>query len=100
MNYARYNDVIELWGDGEIMQLHKKDTHLNTLEKFYIQKEFSNNNHLNEEYADNNNQIFNTILYVSNNMATNPPILDTTCPRQRQVNTPYWPIPTHTPVSL
>ena len=57
----------------EIIQLHKKGTHLNTLEKFYIHKEYSNNNHLNEEYADNNNQIFNTILYVSNNMATNPP---------------------------
>jgi len=55
------------------MQLHKKGTHLNTLEKFYIHKEYSNNNHLNEEYADNNNQIFNTILYVSNNMVTNPP---------------------------
>jgi len=41
----------------EIMQLHRKSTHLNTLEKFYIHKEFVNNKHLNEEYADNNNQI-------------------------------------------
>jgi len=56
----------------EVLQLHKKGTHLNTLEKFYIHKEYSNNNHLNEEYADNNNQIFNTILHVSDNMATNP----------------------------
>jgi hypothetical protein len=56
----------------EILQLHRKGTYINTLEKFYIHKEFVNNNHLDEEYADNNNQIFNTILNVCNNMATNP----------------------------
>jgi ribosomal protein L9 len=38
----------------EIVQLHRKGTHLNT-EKFHIHKEFVDNNHLNEEYADNNN---------------------------------------------
>jgi len=56
----------------EIVQLHRKSTQLNMLEKFYTHKEFVNNNHLNKEYADNNNQIFNTILNVCNNMATNP----------------------------
>jgi len=61
--------ILKVW-DSHKTQLY---THLNTLEKFYIRKEYSNNNHLNEEYADNNNHIFNTILYVSNNMATNPP---------------------------
>ena len=55
----------------EIMQLHRKSTNLNTLVKFYIHKEFVSNNHLNEEYA-NNNQIFTTILNVCDNMATNP----------------------------
>jgi hypothetical protein len=83
------------------MQLHKKGSHLNTLERFYIHKEYTHNNHLNEEYADNNNQIFNTILYMSNNMATTPPPHSATPkPRQKQVSPPYRPIPTHTPVSL
>jgi hypothetical protein len=57
----------------KIMQMQKKDTQLNKLERFYIHKEYTHKNYLNEEYADKNNQTFNTILYVSNNMATNPP---------------------------
>jgi hypothetical protein len=46
----------------EVLQFHKKGVHLNTIEKFYIHKETVNNNHLNEEYTDTSNQIFNTIL--------------------------------------
>jgi len=46
----------------EVLQFHKKGIHLNTIEKFYIHKESTNNNYLNEEYTDNTNQIFNTIL--------------------------------------
>jgi hypothetical protein len=46
----------------EILQFQKKGTHLNTMEKFHIHKETLNNSHLNEEYTDTSNQIFNTIL--------------------------------------
>jgi len=46
----------------EVLQFHKKGTHLNTIERFYIHKESMNNNHLNEEYTETTNQIFNTIL--------------------------------------
>ena len=46
----------------EVLQFHKKGIHLNTIEKFYIHKESTNNNYLNEEYTDTTNQIFNTIL--------------------------------------
>jgi hypothetical protein len=33
----------------EVVQLHRKGTQLNTLKKFYIHREFVNNNHLNQE---------------------------------------------------
>jgi hypothetical protein len=46
----------------EILQLHKKGVHLNTIERFHIHKEAVNNNHLNEDYTETSNPIFNTIL--------------------------------------
>ena len=46
----------------EVLHFHKKGIHLNTIERFYIHKEVTNNNHLNEEYTETSNQIFNTIL--------------------------------------
>jgi hypothetical protein len=46
----------------EIVQFHKKGTHLNTIQRYYIRKESIKNNHLNEDYTDKTNHIFNTIL--------------------------------------
>jgi len=46
----------------EIIQLQKKGTHLNTIERFHIHKEVVTNNHLNEDYTETSNPIFNTIL--------------------------------------
>ena len=46
----------------EIIQLHKKGFHLNTIERFHIHKEVVTNNHLNEDYTETSNPIFNTIL--------------------------------------
>jgi hypothetical protein len=45
----------------EVLHFHKKGTHLNTIDRFYIHKEAINNNHLNEEYVETTNQIFSTI---------------------------------------
>jgi hypothetical protein len=46
----------------EILQFQKKGCHLNTIERFYIHKEVKSNNHLNEDYAETSNHIFNTII--------------------------------------
>ena len=46
----------------EIIQLQKKGTHLNTVERFHIHKEVITNNHLNEDYTETSNPIFNAIL--------------------------------------
>jgi len=46
----------------EVLHFQKKGTHLNTIERFYIHKEVTNNNHLNEECTETSNQIFNTII--------------------------------------
>ena len=46
----------------EALHFQKKGAHLNIIERFYIHKEVTNNNHLNEEYIETSNQIFNTII--------------------------------------
>jgi hypothetical protein len=46
----------------EILQFQKKGYHLNTIERYHIHKEVKNNNHLNEDYTDTSNNIFNTII--------------------------------------
>jgi hypothetical protein len=46
----------------QILQLQKKGSHLNTIERFYIYKEATANNHLNDDYTIPHNKIFETIL--------------------------------------
>ena len=46
----------------QILQLQTKGMHLNTIECFYVHKEVSVNNHLNDDYTIPNNKIFETIL--------------------------------------
>jgi hypothetical protein len=46
----------------EVLYFYKKWTHLNTTERFYIHKEGMHNNHINEEYTETTNQIFNTVI--------------------------------------
>ena len=55
----------------EVLYFQKKGALLNTIERFYIHKEVTNNNHLNEDYVETSNQIFNTIIKQLNNMAIN-----------------------------
>jgi hypothetical protein len=46
----------------EIQQHQKRGMHLNTVERFYIYKEASVNNHLNDEHTIPSSKIFETIL--------------------------------------
>jgi len=46
----------------QVLQYKKKGTHLNTIERFFIFKEFSINNHLNDEFNITPNRIFKTLL--------------------------------------
>ena len=46
----------------EIVQYHKKGSHLNTTERFHIHTEFTKNNHLNDPQTILPNAIFNTLL--------------------------------------
>jgi hypothetical protein len=46
----------------QILQFQNKEAHLNTIEKFYIYKDFSEINHLNDEQNISPNKIFDTIL--------------------------------------
>jgi hypothetical protein len=45
----------------EVLKIQGKGTHLNTVEKYYIHRETLDNNHINEDYADTCNMIFNTL---------------------------------------
>jgi hypothetical protein len=45
-----------------ILKYRSKGSHLNTIEKFYIYAEFSENNHLNDEQTISRNKIFETLL--------------------------------------
>jgi len=46
----------------QILQYHKKSTHLNTIERYYIHSEFAANNHLNDSQNIFLNPIFEDIL--------------------------------------
>jgi hypothetical protein len=46
----------------QILHTHNKDAHLNTIEKFYVYKEASTDNHLNDKHTVPNSQIFHTIV--------------------------------------
>ena len=46
----------------QILHTHNKGAHLNTIEKFYIFKEASTSNHLNDHHTVPNSKIFLTIL--------------------------------------
>ena len=46
----------------DILQYQKKGIHLNTVERFYIYKEASVNNHLNYEHTIPSSKIFETVL--------------------------------------
>jgi predicted transcriptional regulator len=45
-----------------VLKHHRKGPHLNTVERYYIHKETLLDNHINEEYTDTTNHIFNAIL--------------------------------------
>jgi predicted GIY-YIG superfamily endonuclease len=57
----------------QILQYQIKGTHLNTIERYFIYKEFSINNNLNDEYNISSNKIFNALLRPTNHKAPNPP---------------------------
>jgi len=46
----------------QILQYQGKGTHLNTIERNFIYKDFSNNNHLNDEFNLTPNKIFDALL--------------------------------------
>jgi len=46
----------------QILQYQDKGAYLNTIEKYYIYKEFSTNNHLNDEANITPNKIFDAVL--------------------------------------
>jgi len=57
----------------QILQYHKKGTHLNNIERFFIYTEYSINNHLNDDPNINPNKIFEAILKPKNNNLTPHP---------------------------
>jgi hypothetical protein len=46
----------------QILQYQGKGAHLNTIERYFIHKEFSKNNHLNDEFNITPNKIFDVLL--------------------------------------
>jgi len=48
----------------EIIHCHKKEAHLNTIEKFHIHTEFAKNNHLNDPQTVLPNAIFETLIQI------------------------------------
>jgi hypothetical protein len=43
------------------LHYHKKGAHMNTIERFHIHAEYTENNHWNEEYTIFPNAIFDTL---------------------------------------
>jgi hypothetical protein len=82
----------------EILQYQKKSI-LNTVKRFYIYKEASVNNHLNDEHTIPSSKIFETILkdFHTHTEPINPPFRTQTLPRRTTV--PYQiktrPAPSH-----
>jgi hypothetical protein len=48
----------------EVLHTHEKGAYLNTLARYHIHIEAKNNNHLNEEFSETSNPIFNTIIQL------------------------------------
>ena len=46
----------------QILQRQNKGAHLNTTERYYIYREFTKNNHLNDEHTISPNKIFEALL--------------------------------------
>ena len=57
----------------QVLQYQRKGTHLNTIERFFIYKAFSINNHLNDEFNITPNRTFEALLKPSNNSPTSQP---------------------------
>jgi len=76
------------------LQYQRKGTHLNTIERFFIYKEFSINNHLNDEFNITPNRIFEALLKPSNNSPNSQP---PPTPDQLRNNVPPHPHPISEP---
>ena len=66
-NYAnRLTEHIHSFGPiqdtMQIQQRQNKEAHLNTIERYYIYREFTQNNHLNDEHIISPNKIFDNLL--------------------------------------
>jgi len=58
-SFGPIKDVIQ------VVQLHKKGPHLNTIERFHIHKAAAPHNHLSDEGTINPNRLFDTILNIT-----------------------------------
>ena len=74
--------------NGQILRLHKKGPHLNTLERFHMYAEYVNNNHINDNQTIFPNRLFDVLLNAQSKLP--PPTL---APLQEQADT--W-SPQHT----
>jgi len=66
-NYAKHileksHSFCPIHNTMEILQIHGKGTHLNTIEQYYVSAEFTKNNHLNDEHDIFPNKIFDALL--------------------------------------
>jgi hypothetical protein len=57
----------------QVLKHQHKGNHLNTIEKFYIYAEFTNNNHLNDEHTIAPNIIFDALLKIPNDITKKTP---------------------------
>jgi len=57
----------------QILHNHKKSAHLKTLERYHINAEYANNNHLNDSHTIVPNAIFDTLLKNPLSINTPPP---------------------------
>jgi hypothetical protein len=60
----------------QILKRHTKDTHLNTIERFYIYVEYVNNTHLNDKHIIFSNNIFEALLKAQPAVTSPPPFND------------------------
>jgi hypothetical protein len=66
-NFEKHtNEQVHSYGTMDntmsILKIQRKGPHLNTLERFYIHKEASLNNHLNDDHTVISNSVFDTIV--------------------------------------
>jgi hypothetical protein len=57
----------------QVLKHQHKGSHLNTVEKFYIYAEFTNNCHLNDEHTIAPNRIFYALLKIPNDITKKTP---------------------------